>query len=796
MEALIVVFVLLFLGAGIANFILLIVFNAQTNKKLQSISLTLNRLMQMFTEKGIPVQPQPDLKPSDGVKPVIPTPEIKPEKPIIPTPPVEEKKVPKKVIPAFTAPIQPTIVKETIPEKPKVIKPPTDWEKFFGENLMNKIGIIILVLGIAFFVKFAIDKNWINEQFRVAIGYLSGIALIGVAHNMRNKYRTFSSVLVGGGMSVMYFTTAIALKNYALFSQTTAFLIMVVITAMAIILSILYDRKTLAVLSLLGGFLTPYIVSTGTGNYIVLFTYLSILNIGLLTLSYFRRWRFLHVLAFAFTVLFYGSWLGLKFDHMEAMPINGALLYAAVFFLIFYLTGIINNIREKSKFDGLDIGIFISNAFLFYSVGLYVLQFVEGGLYKGPFTAGVAAVNMIAATYLWKRISIQVNKNLIYLLLGLVLTFVSLIAPVQLDGAYITIFWGIEAAILIWLWKQTGLQLTSIFSALVTGCTFISLLMDWEDFQSFFYTKPAFDFGHPYFVTGITVAIALYVIARLLSNLNDEKIVWFVKTKIYRRVIWTLFYYILYLVLYKEVHYQSFHHFTTPSAIATALSILMFAYAAMLTFMAKKYAIKGLNGVMLFINISLVFTYLIDLNNQFNDLRSTLIADGTNAGIFAAHYVVIALLIWLLARSYIIINEFSGAKTGWKNVYLWFMVFTGIFMASLELQNAFALLFSQNTTDMYAVCKRVDDAGFPILWGICSVILINLGMKFKMRVLRIISLTLTGVTIFKLAITVAGMSKGVQVAAFIGLGLILLFISFIYQKLNLLSSDNAERSDS
>src|SRR5690606_851085 len=113
-----------------------------------------------------------------------------------------------------------------------------DLEKFIGENLINKIGIVILVLGISFFVKYAIDKDWINEPARVGIGIFCGGLLLGVAHRLRLKYKAFSSVLVAGAIAVFYFTIAIAFHDYKLFSQTTAFIVMVGITAFSIFVSV------------------------------------------------------------------------------------------------------------------------------------------------------------------------------------------------------------------------------------------------------------------------------------------------------------------------------------------------------------------------------------------------------------------------------------------------------------------------------------------------------------------------------------------------------------------------------
>ncbi len=163
-----------------------------------------------------------------------------------------------------------------------------DLEKFIGENLINKIGILILVLGISYFVKYAIDKDWINEPARVGIGMLSGALIMGVAHKLRQKYAAFSSVFVAGAIAVFYFTIGIAFHSYHLFGQTTAFIIMVLITIFSWLISLSYDRKELAVLSLIGGFAVPFMVSTGQGNYVTLFTYILILNIGILALAYYK----------------------------------------------------------------------------------------------------------------------------------------------------------------------------------------------------------------------------------------------------------------------------------------------------------------------------------------------------------------------------------------------------------------------------------------------------------------------------------------------------------------------------
>ncbi len=132
-----------------------------------------------------------------------------------------------------------------------------------------------------------IDHDYrIGPIGRVGIGLLCGGILVGVAHYLRNSYKAFSSVLIGGGLAVFYFTISLAYHQFHLFSQTASFIIMMVITAFAVILSTLYDRQELAIIALVGGFVTPFIVSNGSGNYKALFIYLLILNIGLLVIAF------------------------------------------------------------------------------------------------------------------------------------------------------------------------------------------------------------------------------------------------------------------------------------------------------------------------------------------------------------------------------------------------------------------------------------------------------------------------------------------------------------------------------
>ena len=115
------------------------------------------------------------------------------------------------------------------PQAPKRQRKPVNYEKCIGENLFGKIGILILVVGVGLFVKYAIDKDWINEVFRTVLGFLVGGGLLLISGKLKKTYRAFSSLLAGGAFAVFYVTVAMAYHYYGLFNQAAAFIILVVL---------------------------------------------------------------------------------------------------------------------------------------------------------------------------------------------------------------------------------------------------------------------------------------------------------------------------------------------------------------------------------------------------------------------------------------------------------------------------------------------------------------------------------------------------------------------------------------
>ncbi|MEO5999643.1 MAG: DUF2339 domain-containing protein [Chitinophagaceae bacterium] len=664
--------------------------------------------------------------------------------------------------------------------KPSFMELNPDMEKFIGENLVSKIGIVILVLAIGYFVKFAIDKDWIGPVGRVGIGILCGAILVGVAHVLRKSYKAFSSVLAGGGLAVFYFTITLGFHQFHLFSQTIAFIIMVVITGFAVALSILYDRQEVAIIALIGGFATPFMVSTGSGNYKILFSYLIILNTGLLIIAYYKAWRLLNLLAFIFTVLLFGSWLiTLEYKPAPGTYRNG-FLFATLFYLLFFIINIAHNIREKKKFIASDFGILLANTCLYFGAGLYLLKMMEADAYLGLFTAGIGIFNL-ASSYILLR-KRKIDNNILYLLIGITLSFISLTAPIQLNGNNITLFWASEAVLLFWLYQKSQIRIIRFGSLLVWIAMLISLLMDWVNVYGIGSNKVSIIVNKG-FITSIFAAIASYLLFLLRKKETKE-----ISTHSGIRIPYNVFRIAGIVLLFAagafEINHQFQYYYAGFNLQVLYLLLYTFAYVCLFILITDKIPSLPLN---FYIKTALlavcIFVYLISLPDVFAVQRN-LLEQQRLIRHFTAHWLEALLIAFIVYKLIALLRSSQSTIKSNMNLLTWIICIVVVIYLSSEIHLLVNNLFYDKNGSLAEIQRVYIKTGLPVLWGLCSFGFMWFGMRHKYRSLRIISLTLFSITLIKLFffdirnIPVAG-----KIAAFFSLGILLLVISFMYQRL-------------
>ena len=449
----------------------------------------------------------------------------------------------------------------TPPPPPR--QPSPEWEALIGGRWLAKIGTVALVLGILYFLKYAFDNEWIGNTGRVLIGGFAGLALLYGGERFQTKgYKLYGQTVAAGGIVVLYLSIYAAFNFYSLIAQLPAMLLMILVTAVCCALAYRYESRTLATMGLLGGLLTPYLLSTGKSNQIGLLSYLLVLDVGFAWVSRKRDWGFLNLISFAGTVVLFAGWaatfyrdqdvwrthvflvlfaalyLGLIFDWRlrgakktsTDLPVTWLLGGIVVF--LFFEANVILFFDEAGRFwpfilifcalglgfslwlrtSTLALGIFLLsllgilpwlitgyhsadrsltiasltvfwimfavvdlsrmrrgigtigpsnlalallNGLIYFGLAYFVLHQDYAG-WMGLLAVGVALVHLILANGLRSLAALEAGaRSLVLIHIGVAVTLTTLAIPIQLEQDWITIGWGIEALVLVWIGSVT-----------------------------------------------------------------------------------------------------------------------------------------------------------------------------------------------------------------------------------------------------------------------------------------------------------------------------------------------------
>ena len=325
---------LLVVGAPLAFFIWLTVkatradrVAAQAMERVHELQTRLDRLD--LARPPLPLEPREPSQTTARTR--VPPPVVLPPT-VVPIPPV----VPRPVIPV--APVPPRVPAAPPLAAPAAAAPAINWEQFMGVKLFAWLGGFALFLGMAFFVKYSFDNNLVSPQVRMAIGFIIGIGLlVGGMLLVERKFPALGQTLCATGTVVLYANIFAASGFYHIFGPYPAFGLMVLVTAVAFLLAVRLDAQVVAVLGLLGGFLTPILISTGKDNPLGLFGYLGLLNAGVIAIVARKRWSYQVLLAALGTAIMELAWAD-KFFHVEKAPVAmGIFLSMEALFVIGFL---------------------------------------------------------------------------------------------------------------------------------------------------------------------------------------------------------------------------------------------------------------------------------------------------------------------------------------------------------------------------------------------------------------------------------------------------------------------------
>lgn len=326
-----------------------------------------------------------------------------------------------------------------------------DIESVVAGKWLNYVGIIAVLFAVAFFIEYAFENNWIGPRGRIAIGIVAGAALIGwSAFLLRRGYQYFSEGIAALGAAVLYLSLWGGWHYYQLFTSGETFIAMIVVTAAITIIALGRDSQRLALLALIGGFLTPALVSTGTDHEIVLFSYTAALSAAMLALERFRHWNWLPPLTFAATEIYFWGWYSAFYTPEKLVK----TLAFAILFLVLFAALPMMRARRDGRLAETESFVTIGNVAVFLLALRQMLWPQNRWALTFSFLA-LAAAHLIALRAL-PEVSPRTAAdraglmNARWLFAALALVCVSLAIPARLDNQFLTIAWAIEGVLLVW----------------------------------------------------------------------------------------------------------------------------------------------------------------------------------------------------------------------------------------------------------------------------------------------------------------------------------------------------------
>jgi len=659
-----------------------------------------------------------------------------------------------------------------------------------ASNWLLRVGVLILVTGIGFFLKYSIDNGLLGEQARVALSVLAGVGMIiGGVRLVGGKYHLFSQGLLGGGIAVLYFSVFAAHSFYHLLDVYPTFALMILVTACAATLAIRLDSMLVAIFAIIGGYCTPILLSTGQVNFPGLFSYMLLLGVGILAINWYKQWHLLNFLSFFFNyLLFFGAMQNYEIGYFwQVLP------YLTGFFVLYSTTVFLFCLVNQTKSTLLDLLALIINAAIFFGTAYHLIETAYGQIWVALLTVALAAFYVGHVYYcLARRVA---DRELLISFIGLASFFVTITLPLLLSNQWITVSWSLQALVMLWM---AG-KLRSAFLQQVTYLLYLIVLvrfcfidlpgqygmtMDSEQpFGDFLFglLERVISFGIPI----ASLALAFRLIEKpapaspLACDANNDVPLWLKDNWLLQATL-IIAAGLLFIVLQLEL-YRSFGYLYPP----LQLPVLTLVWLAMSLLLLLRYlATPGtwlLQAMRLFV-IGVVLKLLFfdlpswDLNlvqiGAYDSVLTLRYGGGYSFQLALMRLLDFAAIIGFLLFAFRRLstnNENTGSIRQWLGGAALVLLFTFL---SLEINSM-----------LYQYVPGLRSGGVSILWSIFGLSLVFAGIKRQISALRLVGLALFALVAWKVFfIDLARLDQIYRIVAFIVLGMLALGGAFFYMR--------------
>ncbi len=387
---------------------------------------------------------------------------------------------------------------------------------FTTGNVPVKVGVVLSVVGLSFLLKEAVDRSWLvlPIELRLAGVALFGVAMLAIGWRLEQRRPGYALSLQGGGIAVVYLTVYTAFGIYGVLAAPLAFLLMVITTLTAGFIAVSQNSRALAILGIVGGFMAPVLASDGGGNHVILFSYYAFLNAAIFGIAWFKAWRELNLLGFAFTFIIGSIW---GYQAYEPQHFASTEPFLVLFFLMYVAIPILFASKVPTRIRGFVDGTLVFGAPLTAFVLQYALvrDFADGPAWTAAivatFYAALAGALLLRGPA-WLRVLGEAFA-------GLSMTFIAITVPLALDAQATSVAWAVQGVATCWLGIRQERRVPLVAGVLLQALAAVVYLAEGATAAGL---TPVLN--GPYF-GALVISIAAFVTARLFDRPTDRPVV-------------------------------------------------------------------------------------------------------------------------------------------------------------------------------------------------------------------------------------------------------------------------------
>ena len=650
-----------------------------------------------------------------------------------------------------------------------------DWEEVLGKNWFAIIGAIALTVGAGFFLKLAFDNDWIGPIGRISLGIVFGVVLLAAGEYSQRRVPLWSQPVTAGGIGILYLSIYAAFGLYDLILPLPAFVFLALVVVLSVLLALRYESRVIAVLGIIGAFLTPVLLGRDLPDPRLVLVYILVIDLGILGVSTYRNWRWFTMLGLIGSYGLFALWLD-QFPAQSVLPVHLAL--TGVFLVFVGSTTLFHIIWGRAP-DFVDRSLLTLNATFYYAL-TFGLLWEDYQIWFGVISLSLALLYGLVAYAAIKRTGTPPEVALFTLALAVV--FLTVAVPLQLSGNWVSVAWAAEGTVLIW----TGLLLARwpmrVFGLGVLALAAIRLLLFDTPVELADFT-PVLNERFPTFVAAIAAfSVAAYLYWQRREHLEPWESDVIPALAVMANFL-TLWLFTAEVIAYFDsraldnvgrLASQNAENgkFMTLTAMWT-----IYAFGVLVIGVIKRHALLRWAGLGL-LAIPVLKLLLFDTLMVQLDRSTFLPVINFQFPVFLIVLVALVAAAYLYKRENDRLEEYEGY----------------VFQILVVLANVVALLFFSAEAVRYFEAQEFKQGtdffsamhlSLTVLWAVYAIGIIVVGIAVQAGRVRLAGMGLLAIPIIKLFVfDVFLLERGYRVAAFVTLGGMLLAIGLVYQRYN------------